>query len=341
MATLITSLPTICFPHEIDTLRIAATEAVDVEIYVDNICILATTLSPVDGTATIEDLAPLLRDYAAEGLHSFGILVDTVQTGTTIIPCNFDTTATAAAFCTTHFLSPLTGEKPTLSTATEYLSLYAVEGTAGSGSTEAQWYAADGTIATTTQALTAQFVTGEISTIDVSPTALTPPTDGAQLISYTVKVGERQQRYRLLPQSLLANGSPVTLQFRNVFGCPDTFHLLGLVERTLKPTRQAAQVAGRYRNITVKAVPTYKAETGQLTAPLLPLLDDLCTCIQPITNTKNGVSLAITDCEVQTTTDPHALPTATITWRETVNVIGWQPRWAVRLFDETFDTTFN
>ncbi len=341
MPTLTTPLPHTGFPHEFDSIELAASAPVAVRLTVEARTVLETTLTPsAAGIVSLEDLAPLLRDNAAPGTFSrLRIELDGAVAGeATLMPCRLWCDATADEMLENRFLTTLSGTKVTAPTCREYLSYLAPQDEDLSGCIRATFLRPDGSEILT--AVGGTEVVGTDSddmfhTIDVSPFRIRCPEPGARLIAYTVEIGTRRQHYRLA-----ATPPTASLEFAGAFGFPDTFHFFGTVERELKPSWQTAAMAGRQRTYDVQAVPTHTAMTGLMTEDHLPLLEDLVTATPHALRRDTGETVVVTACDIKTSDDPYSLMEAKVTWRTDRSARRWAPPVGIRTFDETFGGTF-
>ncbi len=353
METLISQLPDICFPSELDTINFGTATSMYIEISVGHVEIFKATLYPEeDGIVRLRDLMPLLSDaLKAKGNTPQKLYIiaesdsDYVDVFSTIMPCRVMLTETATAFTTASFLSLISGDKTTFLEAKEYVSVFNLQG----GADQERIYitglylAADGKTPTQTSIPTAPMETDGyklVATFDVSPSRLTPPEPGATLITVVVSWGKVLQRFNIAPDGLRqAVGRPRTVEFRNAFGCRETFHFFGSMIREMKPSWKAAVVRGRYKNYSVEAIPRLTLHTGPLADAVLPLLDDLITTTDDIA-ADDGRTLAVVESEVETSDALAALSEASVTFRETAATRSVRPPRTVHTFDETFDDTF-
>lgn len=340
MATLLTPLPAIAFPHELDTLRIATRTAVRLRI-ATNSASFETTLTPnAAGEVVLEQLADYLREVIATPTD-VSIYLDNVHIGTVmLIPCRWDIETTAEEFCKKHFLTAAPTRKTTYLKAKETISWWNFP--AETAIITAQWMTAAGVQHTThIPALTTP--TTSITTADCSPQTLIPPTPSAHLIGYTITVGERTIYFHLPPIGSNLKGV-TTISFLNIFYIPENFHFFGSIVRETKNTYTRARIGRTYRNLTVKEEETYQATTGSISQQEYQRISDLITTPRAWRGKKE---IVITDADIKEDLHPHQPQMGTITWREKrlthhlplptpYHIAPTTPR----IFDSTFDSTF-
>ncbi len=127
-------LPSVAFPHELDSLLLRTGDTDPYEIIVrvggqNGTDILNTTLYPdTDGIVVLSDLAELLRENLPDVNATevcFGL--DDHSESVLVIPGRADILDTASDFTQSHFLTLLDGAKPTYIGAIEYLTFFVAQ----------------------------------------------------------------------------------------------------------------------------------------------------------------------------------------------------------------------
>lgn len=344
------------------SFSIEKTQAV-VAISVDSEQIYQETLTPVGGSITVSDLTGLLSIYAERRLVvdvDITISEQEIGEGTTMvimgetytIPGSITTTATrtlsfqvmfsradvgvtASEFYDNYFLSILMGTKVTSMGRLEYLHYY------GTGTPSCLAYYSDGTTATFTPQVSSG--NSRYTQIDVSPDNFI--TAGKQLVSYIVSVGSRSQEFEIdLEQPDCA---PILL-FENSFGVQELIYCTGAHKVSPEYKRQSARLGGLLRNYDIEETRNFQADTGVLTIPMANWADELFRSKEIfLVNVYNGVpqvgkEIVITDSKSEYTNNDAEMPRFTFTYQYAQrihNVIELNREG--RIFDNTFDNTFN
>lgn len=344
MATLITPLSTPLFPCAAATLTFNAGDAPSfaVRLVLDTDTLTETTLTPdADGLASLYRVDGLLNDHLQDGRpRDLHILLDGLQVWTgTVIPCRLTVEEEAPDFVGRSFLTVLQGPKLTHPEADEYLSWYEPAGEGTAGSLKSLWCTDGGQVRQSVHGFSAPGAQDGIRSVDVSPRTVPPPSPEARLVAYTVAVGRRSQTFRMVQDGVAVHGPATAIEFGNAFGQLETYPFFGAVERELKPTYTVGVAGGAYRNYDIRATPTWKAHTGPVPDSMLPLLDDLVTA-RRLWRAEDGSELAVTDCELKSTTRPDAPQQYTVTWRTCREGRTLRPERPERTFDDTFDKTY-
>lgn len=239
------------------------------------------------------------------------------------------------SFCREHFLSLLMGEKITAIGRLEYVHYIGIE----EGRVEAEYD--DGTIET----FPAQKVQGNdrYSTLEVS--AANYEKVDKQLVRYTVKAGDRSQVFVMDFDE--PDCAPILL-FRNSFGCQELCYCTGKHEVKPEYERQTAFIGQKRRNYHIREKRQFLADSGVLNTAMANWLDDLFRSQEifivnfvarhPIV----GREVIITDSKSEMSNEYEHLPRFTFQYeyaQRNHNVL--QMERAGRIFDNTFDNTFN
>lgn len=352
------SLPAKCFSCSVPDIdfQIGQDNRAHVEMTAGNDTIYDEYLFPLNGIISLQDLSQLLEPYARQQLvvnltisvteesvdsEGTATTVATDSTSTQVVFCMADVgiaegVTTAIDFCNNHFLTILMGPKRTALGRLEYLHFVgtdkaSVTATYSDGSTSAPIPA------------TVVGGNGQYTTLDVSPHRFT--ATGKTLTGYTVTAGSRSQDFDVLPESV--DCAPI-IAFDNSFGCQEIFYCTGT--HTVDPTykRSTMRRQGKLRNYQIEETRTFKADTGILNTAEANWLDDLfrSQCCY-VMNVYNGSvarvkEVVITDSKSEQSNDDDHLTRFTFSYQyaqRNQNVLDL--RRAGRIFDNTFDFTFN
>ena len=181
--------------------------------------------------------------------------------------------------------------------------------------------------------------TGRVATIDVSPDTFTH-TQGWDLVAYTVEAGDRTQQF-LVSEGL---DSAPNLVFTNSFGCQETIYCTGTHALKPKYERSASVIGGKYRNYLIEETRTFDARTGPLSFEMARWAEDLFRSkeVYLLEQNTQGREVTVTEAKAERDNEPDTIPDFPFTYRyaqRNHNVIDL-PR-AGRIFDHTFDNTFN
>ena len=183
--------------------------------------------------------------------------------------------------------------------------------------------------------------TRDINSVDVSPSRFVDDSIG-NLTSFVVRAGERSFSFNV--DATLPKSEP-SIIFLNNFACWETMYLTGTVETELELKRSHAYIDGSYRIYDIDETELFKANSGILLDGMINLGKDLARSKSVFLLDSMGVAsdeIVITDSEIKYTNDDDAMPTFEYTYRRASLVSAMihtiRPP---KLFDKTFDTTFN
>ena len=313
------------------------------EIYDENLYGVATD---IEGTTwyviTIDDLSELVTPYArrrqtvtfAISVTEEGSLAQTTQTEVVYCQADFGD-ETAENFLSQHFLSILMGPKVTAPGRLEYLHMQ--------GDDDAMCRATydDGSIVAF--AVNAIQTNGHYKTLNVSPDNFT--AEGKTLVAYTVNAGSRSQDFEI---DLTAPDCAPILIFVNSFGLDELAYCTGIHKVDPSYKRSMAYVGRLQRNYRIDETRSFRADTGPLNTPMANWWDDVFRSDSVrIVNFYNGhpnvgKDLVVTDSKSDFSNDDAMIPRFTFTYQyaqRNHNVV--QLLRAGRIFDNTFDNTFN
>lgn len=311
-------------------------------------------LYPADGEIRVSDLADIFRPYARRRLA----VTATITIAEQQVPDSGDTdsatvtdTQTAnlqvyystvdivgvdcSTFLTTHFLTLLEGHKTTYMGRLEYLH-YMGKDTA----TVTAHYSDK-----TTKLFTAPATGGNdlYTTIDVSPSRF--EAEGTDLLYYVVEAGSRSITFII--DSEERDVAP-TLLFTNSFGCQELIYCTGKHEVDPQYTRDTAYMGGIRVNYRITEQRTFNADTGYLGTDMANWADDLFRSDEVyLVNFIGGVAkvgkrVTLSDSKSKRDNLRDSVPRFTFSYtyaQRQHNVLDLQR--AGRIFDNTFDNTFN
>ncbi|SDZ94720.1 hypothetical protein SAMN05216455_10226 [Segatella bryantii] len=303
------------------------------------------TLFPISGKVSLRDLSNLVTPYARQQLVvTLSIAIrENVETGTggsqtltaQVIYCAADFDTDADTFCENHFLSILLGQKITSLGRLEFLHYL------GTDAAQVTAEYSDGTAAI----FTPPKVQGNAnySTIDVSPDRFR--TEGKTLVGFTARAGDRYQEFVIdLDQPDCA---PILI-FVNSFGCEELVYCTGTHKVSPSYKRTQTYFEGIQKNYLIEETRTFKADSGVLNVAMQNWLDDLFRSeYVRVVNIYNGQptigkEVLLTDSKSEVSNDDDELTRFTFSYQyaqRNQNVVDL--RRAGRIFDNTFDYTFN
>lgn len=335
MASLVTILPSVAFPHEVEALDISSTAATAVELRYADTIIFKSVLYPMDGTIALREVNSLLNGYLGSEEHTFSVWLDGSKVGeTTIIPCNLNLDCTAEEWNGCLYLSRAT-IKYTHLQAKELLPLYCPDG--GTAYLTAVFRLEGAPRILKTKVSFTE--TDGIGSWDMSPANLYPffPYNVELLEEYSIQIGSSTMRYRMIPDGMADNVHE--FGFINSFNQEEYITLLGAAERELKVERLHAMVGGHYRNYQVEAVPHWTIKSGMMLEGMEGLFDDFISS-KKVWRKSDGAMMAVTDSDFKVSDANDATCEGSVTLRETGRTYRHRPVRPVKTFDETFDDTF-
>ncbi len=303
--------------------------------------ILDETLFPVNGVIRLHDLAyEVGMEAEARLLVTLTIDVEdtsssSISQSTNVYYFRGDMTDEPSSYCASHFLTMLNGDRTTSLGRLEYLHFI------GGGSPSVKAIYSDGTTSTFTPSTVSS--NGNVTTINVSPDAFV--TAGKTLVGYTVTAGSRSQRYIIDLEN--PDVAPVLL-FVNSFGCQELAYCTGKHEKSSEFKRSSSYIDGKIVDYHIEETPSMKADTGILSHPMADWWDEVFRSndihVVNFTNGNANVGSPVTITEVKNSrsNEDDALPRFTFTWRYAQrNQFVVESMRAGRIFDNTFDNTFN
>ncbi len=336
----------VLFPSEIDTIEILLDEgetSADVIIELGAYTVISAKMyANNDRRIFLYDLQSLMQPYLDKPLPLTIWVGSSCAEDYIVVPCRHFTTEPAADFVGRHFLTTQKGVKRTVPEAKEYLSFfYDYSSVDGGGDYivdfTSKWLLQSGEVVDVSWGKGRELPQDYgVVTMDWSPSLISAyaPEEGARLISYSITVDQFiTQEYIIAPPSMHVS----SLYFLNAFGCPDSCHFFGSIERELKPTYSSADFRGQHKNYNIKYYNSWKVYSGNVPEGEQPLYEDLSTATDVWTSSQ--LQVTITDCEIKEQNELDKLPDFNVTYRTTTDKINWDDK-RVRVFDETFDNSF-
>lgn len=266
-------------------------------------------------------------------------VADSASRSTTVVSCRANIlNTTAADFCRDHFLSLMGGTRQTASGFLEYLSYI------GSDACSCTAYYDDGT--SRSFSVSSLNPGSDYTMVNVSPDNFL--SAGRQLLRYVVSAGAREQEYEVIwdyPTEI----APVLL-FMNSFGVQEIAYCTGEHRQVSAFERKQARIGRLKTSYRVDDKVTFKADTGILSFPMAEWWRDVLRSkdirVLPVQNggvlVGEGLPVVISSEKAELSNAPDALPRYTFEYEyadRNHNV--WDLRREGRIFDNTFDYTFN
>lgn len=346
-ATLVTTIPTLVFPNELDTLEFSGEENFALKIVVtDSVTdaeqtVLETTLTFGDGNAYLYDFAAHLNDFLETNPAVLSIYIDeTEAASTTVLPCRATIEEGAISWCNNRALSLASGTRITSFDSTEYVTLYI--NASVTPTVKLYLFFADGTSVTETLTATS---TGDGNLYALSwswsdyeadfPTdcknkfyaTFTATTTNGIVISYY---------YRSMARPYGAQ----EIRYKNAFGAYETL-LFASVLNSNKPEYTAAIINGVYRNYYIERARTYEAVSVILLDGQTEQAADFLEA-RTIERVKDNAPLALTEGELKEESTATHLLRLECKWRETARAaLVTNSSSGKDIFDDSFDDSFN
>ena len=322
-----------------------------VVITADDQQIYSEFLYPLQGNITIEDIESLISVLALQRLVldlKIKVTEQVLNTDETYrdaditnFSCKIIYSAadimdiSAEDFCTTKYLTILEREKITALGRLEYLHYL--------GTDIAKIVAEYSDLTVQNFAAVAVQGNSKYTTIDVSPSRFM--VEGKELIGYNVIAGTRAMSYRI--DFDCPDTAPI-LMFTNSFGCQELIYCTGTHQVAPEYTRDAAYINRLNRNYKITEKRVFKADTGMLSLEMAAWADELFRSPEVyVVNIINGEPvvgkmITITESKSENSNDDDATPSFTFSYTYSQynhNVL--MTKRAGRIFDNTFDNTFN
>jgi hypothetical protein len=286
----------------------------------------------------IRDLAKLFLIYISKTTLRADFVITLTPNGsaavrtinTTVLYGLAEIDIPAADFPSVRFLTLLPEEKITYAGQKEFLSFYPSEAT----TVIAQVYRLSGIRETKNLNIN---TTNRIVTVDVSPAALF--NNPEQISYYAVTAGNRHFTFYVKP---VLPPEFSQFVFLNSFGVKETFIPAAITTRENKYDNKFGQFSGRYRKYFSEVVKNYTANTGVLTGGMADWLEDLFLSRDVFLLTGAGIEkeIVIEESTVKRSTAPDELPAFEFKYRLSKFNQHEYSLSKTRIFDQTFDYTF-
>lgn len=336
-------------------IREAGTDPVTVTMAISATIIYNEVLRPSDGTVVVADLARLVT-AALEG----SLVASLSITATDSAENNLSLTATiyysrvrvrevATDFLASRFLS-LTTRRTSRIGFSEMLFAFLTADEAADADLKATAMAtyADGSTATFPIALTDLSTTAEgLVALDVSLAQFRDPDYAADIARVVITLGQRTLTIDTDFSPAVCRGH---LRFVNAFGLPDVVHILGRITEKTTFARSAGWFAGHYRQYDAQETLDRELSSGYVDDDAYTLwLDCARTTSLAIfphpaatgTSGQSGTAAVITAEKFEHSDEDDALHIVTLSVRPSSRFPELSASEPFRIFDATFDNTFN
>ena len=301
-----------------------------------------TYVPDAQGIIRIYDLPELVESRLTANLieqftYTIADGTDTRTRSFTVQFCAAAVSIPATEWRDNYFLTTLQGAKNTAPGRREFLHLVVTEET--EVTVTAVFMSPMGETEEVVCTMDSVTETGRVMSIDVSPDTFTH-TQGWDLVAYTVEAGGRTQQFLV---SEVLDSAP-NLVFTNSFGCQETIYCTGTHALKPKYERSASVIGGKYRNYHIEETREFDARTGPLSFEMARWAEDLFRSkeVYLLEQNTQGREVSVTEAKAERDNNFDTIPDFPFTYRyaqRNHNVIDL-PR-AGRIFDHTFDNTFN
>lgn len=308
------------------------------------------------GVITLSDMDRLVKPYADKWLtfdlgvnikeekvaqNSAGIEVISNTSerslATTVVSCKANIlNMTASSWCSSRFLTLMDGARTTAIGWMERLSYVGNE-----TPTCTAYYVGGSSLSWRVPVLS----TGDVTVIDTSSENFV--SSGRELLRYVVVAGSRRMVYEVDLESE-ADTAPVLL-FWNSFGVQELAYCTGELKQVSSFDRKQTRIGRLKKTYDMEERESFKADTGILTFPMANWWREVlrseeifvCSVIRGSVDL-NGKPVVITSEKMEMSNAPDALPRITFEYEyadRNHNI--FDVRAEGRIFDDTFDYTFN
>ena len=299
--------------------------------------VLSCSYTPVGGVVKVYDLDRLLSPLITGVMADFTFTVGGSSQTLHLIQSRTRVSMPANDFLDSHFLSSVTSGRNTTLNRKEMVTL--LSPTEAVDVTATCVYANGGMCVPQSVQLASALAAGQVHEVDCSPSLLVNDALG-ELVQYTINAGQRLMTYRVSPTQT----HRLALLMRNNFGAWEPCYFQGMNEHDPKITRELALVAGSVRPLKIDEEDICKSYTGPLRPGAVQLFRDLARAYE-VMLLDGGVAtdpVVISDAEVKHTDDDGSLPAFTFSWRRAAHTSAMFDVPVIpRIFDDTFDETFN
>lgn len=327
------------FVTELDVIEVTSNSDVSFTIADSGGTILNGTYTPVDGTVRIYHLARLLRPLIDDVTAAFTFTADSTSKTVHVVQSGVTVSESAATFLPSFFLSAVMTERDTSLERKELLTLLPIEQSLPTVQAVCSYWNGDAVVTDTKTITTTGMTANTPFEIDVSAAQFVDTTIGT-LVTYSIVAGERTMRYRVtsLPTAEYA------MLFRNTFGAWEPIYFAGMTEEDAEFSRSSAFINGMYVNYDIDETTVLKSWTGPLRPSGVILSRDLARSrsVWILKGSDATEEVTITAVDVKHSSADNDVADFTFTWRR--SALDPNRSYTVRppkLFDETFDETYN
>jgi hypothetical protein len=253
-----------------------------------------------------------------------------VNINTTVQYCTAEINVPAGDFLQNHFLTLLRNQKITYCEQKEYLSLFLTENTTVKAIARSRSGAQEEKSFPLTELQ-------KVLTIDVSPALLFSQPE--QILYYVVLAGNRDFTYYVKHHMPLEYSQ---FLFLNSFGVKETFIPSAITQRENKYENQFGAFAGKYRKYDVELIKEYTANTGILNGNMADWIEDMFTSRNVFLLSPGGIEkeIVIEEAKVKRNSAQDEMPAFEFKYRLSKYDRN-EYQQGNRIFDDTFDYTFN
>ena len=337
----ITQLDDVMFSSALQRLAINANEgetSVTFTLKHNTSVIFSNTYTPdANGNVYIYDLNKLLDNAIIESHGSFTFVAGDVSASLVVVRCNILLSLSASSFIDEFFLSPcVNGRRITSRYRHEIINILDLSGMDVAVTATANYYL-DGKLSSHDFDL--ETVKG-FASVNVSSAQFVMPSLG-RLVAYTIKAGNHSMTYEM------ANHNPdeAGVVYRNCFNAYETFYFSGLFATEIGHTRSTATIGGKITTYDIVPEHLQKVNTGPIPYGNEILCYDLCNSMELYLLDDDGNfgdEIVITDADIKSDNAPDSISDFVVTWKlsDRLSTKITTPK-KVKLFDSTFDDTFN
>lgn len=342
MATkILTSISAVMFSYELQMVEISTSEAAVAVTFAsgDEVLLQETYVPGRSGTVTLYDLNAVADAFIGNApMADFSITAGDASATFRVLRSSVAYDTTAAAFLPAHFLTSADAVRFTSHGRYECLNFYA---TAAAPVTAECVFWNDETGGVEFKSVTvraADYAVGSVVTVDVSPNKF--GIEDRTLMEYTVRCGERSQRYRVEA----AVAADPAIAFRNRFNVWDTYYFTGTKESDPQFERSQSWINGQYLTYKVQEVMQYKAMTAPVPVGLEGYIEDIARSPEIRLLDRHGAMrdlLTVVDEDVKAANDDSALNVFSVTYRHADRVSAKSFLYPqARIFDDSFDESY-
>lgn len=327
------------FVSDLDVLVFSAQSSMTLAITdADSHAVLSCSYTPVAGMVEVYDLDRLLSPLIAGAMADFTFEVDGVSQTLHVLQCRIRVNVPTTEFLESHYLSSVFSQRDTSLDRKELVTLLSTTGPVDV--VAACVYSPDGeTCVLQSVELASSLASGVIHEVDCSPSLLVDESKGV-LVQYTVNAGNRLMTFRVSPTAT----HHTAMLMRNDFGVWEPCYFAGMVETSPSITREFVLIGGVQRPLKVDEQENLKSYTGPLRPGSVDLFRALARSTEIVLledGNATGDGVVITDQDIKYTDEDGHMPAFTFTWHRSSRLSLMKVPKIPKLFDATFDETFN